>query len=52
MPVKTEYTACLVFQDEECEDKIHKVLDQKVLKDHPLVKFVTTSNDAFLEGNY
>ena len=52
MPVKTEYTVCLVFQDEESEDKIQKVLDQKVLKDHPLVKFVTTSNDAFLEGKY
>jgi hypothetical protein len=52
MPVKTKYTACLVFQDEECEDKFQKVLDQIVLKDHPLVDFVTTSNDAFLEGNY
>ena len=52
MPVKNKYTACLVFQDEECEVKVHKVLDQIVLKDHPLVDFVTTSNDAFLEGNY
>ena len=27
-------------------------MDQIILKDHPLVDFVTTSNDAFLEGNY
>jgi len=52
MPVKTKYTACLVFQDEECEEKFQKVLDRTVLKDHPLVDFVTTSNDAFLEGSY
>lgn len=50
MPIKKSYTACLVFQDEESEDNFQKILGQKVLKDHPLVKFITTSNDAFLEG--
>ena len=52
MPVKEKYTACLVFQDEDCEKNFRKVLDQKDLREHPLVKFVTTSNDKFLEGNY
>lgn len=52
MPVKTKYTACLVFQDKESENKFEKILDNKNLKDHPLVKFITTSNDKFLEGKY
>ena len=29
MPVKDKYTACLVFQDEDCEKNFRKVLDQK-----------------------